>query len=117
MVRIKSILRKYEEKYGDSDITSFEMKSANTPEEKSLMLTLSSFGNMMKSSFEELAPHRICAYIYGLSNEFNRFYHETRIIAEEDKDKREGWIALLRFTLKIFEYAIDVLGMKAPERM
>ncbi len=117
MVRIKSILRKYEEKYGDSDIDSFEMRSAGTPEEKSLMLTLSSFGNMMKSAFDELAPHRICAYIYELSNEFNRFYHETRIIAEEDKERREGWIALLIFTLKIFEYAIDVLGMKAPERM
>jgi len=117
MVRIKSILRKYTEKYGETDISAFEMREPRSAEEKSLMLTLSSFGNMMKSSFEELAPHRICAYIYELSNEFNRFYHETRIIAEEDRERREGWIALLRFTLKVFEYAIDSLGMKAPERM
>ncbi len=117
MVRIKSILRKYEEKYGVTDFSAYEMKKAHSSAEKTLMLTLSAFGGMMISAFKELAPHRICAYIYTLSNEFNRFYHETRILTESDEEKRKGWIALLSFTLKIFSHCIRVLGMKEVERM
>ncbi len=47
MVRIKSILRKYSEKYGDKDISSFELRTPESTEEKTLMLTLSGFGGMM----------------------------------------------------------------------
>ncbi len=117
MVRIKSILRKYEEQYGSEDSYAFQLKKAQSSAEKALMLTLSAFGGMMISAFKELAPHRICAYIYTLSNEFNRFYHETRILTESDEEKRKGWIALLSFTLKIFSHCIRVLGMKEVDRM
>jgi len=117
MVRIKSILRKYEEQYDSEDYSAFQLKNAESSAEKALMLTLSAFGGMMHSAFKELAPHRICAYIYTLSNEFNRFYHETRILTESDEEKRRGWIALLSFTLKIFSHCIHVLGMKEVERM
>ena len=117
MVRIKSILRKYAEKYEGSNIESFELKEPESPEERALMLKLSNFGNMMRSAFSELAPHKVCAYIYELANEFNRFYHVTKIITEEDKEKREGWIALLSFTLKIFSFSVEVLGIKEAERM
>ncbi len=117
MVRIKSILRKYEEQYDSEDYSAFQLKNAESSAEKALMLTLSAFGGMMHSAFKELAPHRICAYIYTLSNEFNRFYHETRILTESDEEKRSGWIALLSFTLKIFSHCIHVLGMKEVERM
>ena len=67
--------------------------------------------------YEELAPHKICAYIYELANAFNRFYHETKILAEEDKEVRKSYIALLVLTKKILESCIDVLGFEAPERM
>ena len=117
MVRIKSILRKYEEQYGVKDFSAYELRRAESSAEKALMLTLSAFGGMIISAFKELAPHRVCAYIYSLSNEFNRFYHETRILTESDEEKRKGWIALLRFTLKIFSHCIDLLGMKEVERM
>ena len=69
------------------------------------------------SSYEEIAPHKICSYIYDVCNAFNRFYHETRILAEEDRAKKEGWIALLCLTLRVLETCIDLLGFSAPEKM
>ena len=48
------------------------------------MLQLSGFGSMIESAFEEKAPHKICAYIYEVSNAFNSFYHETKILSEEN---------------------------------
>ena len=115
VVRIKSVLRKYEEKYGA--MGGFSLRTPESSVEKALMLCLSSFAPTVKSATNELAPHRLCAYMYELANLFNRFYHETRIIAEEDSEKRNGWISLLLLTLKAFSYCIDMLGMKEAERM
>ncbi len=115
MVRIKSILRKYAEAGGRSE--GLSIKEPLSDEERALMLSEAQYGAVMRGAFEELAPHRICAYIYEIANNFNRFYHGTKILAETDENKRGGWIALLRFTLKVLESCIAVLGMEAPERM
>ncbi|MCR4744959.1 MAG: arginine--tRNA ligase [Lachnospiraceae bacterium] len=115
MVRIKSILRKYAENGGKSE--GLSINEPVSEEERALMLTEAQYSAVMSGAFEELAPHRICAYIYELANNFNRFYHGTKILSETDDKKKEGWIALLKFSLKILESCIDVLGMEAPERM
>ena len=115
MVRIKSILRKYSEAGGSSD--GLSIKEPVSDEERALMLSEAQYGAVMSGAFEELAPHRICAYIYEIANNFNRFYHGTKILTEADEERRKGWIALLKFTLKILESCISVLGMEAPERM
>ena len=72
---------------------------------------------MMENAYEEKAPHKICAYIYELANAFNGFYHETKILAEEDAGKQKSYIALLKVTKDVLEACIDVLGFEAPERM
>lgn len=111
IVRIKSILAKYEK-----DLPRRIMPAQNEAE-KALMLGMSQFSEAMASAYAEIAPHRICAYIYDVCNAFNRFYHETRILAEEDTAKKDGWIALLVLTKEILETCIDLLGFEAPDRM
>ena len=115
IVRIKSILNKYEEQGGK--LTNIVIEEALNPSEKALMLEVTKFHGMMELAFEEIAPHRICAYIYDLANAFNRFYHETKILAETDDEKKAGWIALLVLTKEILEVCIDLLGFEAPDRM
>lgn len=115
IVRIKSILNKYTE--AGETLEGFSVTGAHGDEEKALMLEAAKYNGVMETAFEELAPHKICAYIYELANAFNRFYHETRILAEEDKEVQKSYIALLVLTKKILESCIDVLGFEAPERM
>ena len=81
------------------------------------MLEAAKYNDVMANAFQDLAPHKICAYIYDLANAFNRFYHETKILTEEDTKQKEGWIALLVLTRDILETCIEVLGFDAPERM
>ncbi|MCR4650643.1 MAG: arginine--tRNA ligase [Lachnospiraceae bacterium] len=114
IVRIKSILRKYTEQGGDMDVAI--LPPVNDPE-KNLMKELTGFAPMMKGAFEEVAPHRVCAYIYSIANAFNSFYHETKILAEEDQELKKSFIALLGLTKDILETCIDVLGFSAPEKM
>lgn len=115
IVRIKSILAKYEEM--GNTLEGLEVNPANTESEKALMLEAAKFNSVIEFAYEELAPHKICAYIYDLANAFNRFYHEVKILGEEDTDVKKGYIALLKVTKKVLELCIDMLGFEAPERM
>lgn len=116
IVRIKSILGKYstlEDRYQDTAV----ILPARTDTEKALMLELTKYNEVLESSFAERAPHKICQYVYDLSNAFNRFYHDTKIVTEEDKRQQAGWIQLLRLTKNVLTACIDLLGIEAPERM
>ncbi len=115
IARINSILKKYDAAFGiPAHTTILEPESDS---EKALMLTLAKFSETMHSSFEDLAPHRLCAYIYELSNDLNRFYHETKIIAEEDEEERESLIALITLTRECLVTCVNVLGFEAAEKM
>ena len=116
MVRIKSILARFSAE-GGAGADSCTLLTPAGKAEKELMMELAGFGAMMEGAYAELAPHRVCAYIYQLSNAFNSFYHSTRILTEENTAQKESWIALLLLTLRILEACTDVLGFGAPDRM
>lgn len=115
IVRIKSILNKYAEQ--GSVLADAVIGEAVNGSEKSLMLEVAKFNATIEAAYEEIAPHRICAYIYDLANAFNHFYHETKILTEEDPKKKSEWIALLMLAKDVLETCIDLLGFSAPERM
>lgn len=115
IVRIKSILARYQAEGGS--LEGITIQTPNSESEKALMLALSKFNAVMENAFEELAPHKICAYIYELANDFNHFYHEVKILSEENEEKKKGYLALLMLTRDVLESCIHVLGFTSPERM
>ena len=115
IVRIKSILAKYKEQGGNLDVA--KLQAVQNASEKALAMELTKFNTNMIAAYEECAPNKVCAYIYNVANAFNHFYHETKILVEEDETKKAGWLALLKLTKDVLEACIDVLGFEAPERM
>ena len=115
IVRIKSILNKYQADGGN--LAGLCVMPTDSDSEKALQLEASKYNDVMAAAYEELAPHKICAYIYDLANAFNRFYHEVKILAEEDAKKKQSYIALLLLVRCVLEECIEVLGFEAPERM
>ena len=115
IVRIKSILNRYVQEGGD--LSAGKILPAVNASEKNLMLQLSGFAAMVENAFEEKAPHKICAYIYEVSNAFNSFYHETKILSEENQAQKESFLQLLQLTRRVLETSIDLLGFSAPDRM
>lgn len=115
IVRIKSILNKYKESGKSAENAA--ISAPNSESEKALMLEISKFNAMMENAFEETAPHKVCAYIYDVANAFNHFYHETKIMAEEDEKLQASYIQLLELTKRVLETCIDVLGFSAPDKM
>ena len=115
IVRIKSILNKYREEGNALD--SLTILPADSDCEKALMLETVKYNEVLEAASEELAPHKICAYIYDLANAFNRFYHETKILTEEQEEKKQSYLGLLKLVKEVLEACIDVLAFEAPERM
>lgn len=115
IVRMKSIMKKYSSSGRHAD--GKKILAAQTESEKALMLEAARFNGMIAAAYAELAPHKVCAYLYDLANAFNRFYHETKILAGEDEARQAGHIRLLELCRGIMETCIDVLGFSAPERM
>ncbi len=120
IVRIKSILNKNAEQQKENAGEATTECTIGIPTsdcEKALMLSLAQFNAVIENAYEEIAPHKICAFIYELANAFNRFYHETKILTEENETQKAGWIALLHLTKNVLETSIDLLGFSSPERM
>ena len=115
IVRIKSILEKYASQGGS--LEGLKIASVGNDSADKLMLELAKVNEVIENASEELAPHKICQYIYELSNVFNSFYHNTKILAEEDDTKQKAYIALLLFAKKCLETCIDLLGFEAPDKM
>ena len=112
IVRCKSILAK-----AGVDSVDGAILPAHSDSERGLQLELTKFMAALTSAYEDMAPHKICAYIYDLANAFNRFYHDTKILAEEDEATKASYLKLLVLTRSVLEKSIDLLGFNAPERM
>lgn len=115
IVRIKSILDKYVAQ--GNTVNPAKIALPVNDSEKNLMKALTAFVQTVETAYEEIAPNRVCAFIYDLANALNSFYHETKILSEEDEEKKAGYIALIDLTKRVLEDCIDMLGFEAPERM
>ena len=111
VVRIKSILNRY------GAWEHLPIQAPANAEAKDLMLSITKFGPTLEAALKASAPNLICAYIYELSGCVNKFYHETRILGEEDLQKQAGYIALIGLAKNILEVCISILGFSAPEKM
>ena len=111
IVRVKSILAKY------GAYAHLPIQVPANPYAKDLMIAITKFAPALESALKTSCPNLICAYIYELSGAVNKFYHETRILTEEDKALQAGYISLIALAKNILETCIDILGFSAPEKM
>ena len=111
IVRIKSILNRY------GAWEQLPMQLPANVHAKDLMLAITKFGPTMEAALNASAPNMICAYIYELAGAVNKFYHETRILSEENEELKAGYISLIGLAKNILEKCIYILGFSAPEKM
>lgn len=119
IVRIKSLLGKYEQaggvvtEKGDPE----KLLIPDCESETSLYLTLLKYSETIETAYREKAPHKICQFIYELSESFNHFYHENQILANQDEARKESYIQILLLVKNVLEQCIDLLGLSAPDKM
>lgn len=112
IVRIKSILNRYGAPWEDLPLRAADNESA-----KQLQLALADMPEQLSMAYRDSAPNAVCAYAYTLAVAVNKFYHETHILTETDKEKQRAYIALIALAKRALEECIDLLGFSAPDRM
>lgn len=115
IVRIKSILAKYME--NNKSLEGLNIMGAAEESEKNLSLALVKFSDVIDGAYRDNAPHKICQFIYEVSNAFNGFYHNNKILTEPDEAKKSSYIALISLTKRILEQCIELLAIQCPDRM
>ena len=111
IVRIKSILAKY------GAWENLPIQTPANPFAKDLMIAVTKLGPTLEAALKTASPNQICAYIFELAGCVNKFYHETRILGEENEDLKAGYIALIGLAKNVLEACIHILGFSAPEKM
>lgn len=112
--RISSIFRKAgtwnEPQPGD-------LERLGAPEERDLLRALSLFPDTVEASALQMAPNRLNTYLSELATIFHKFYHECRVLNEEDASLTRARLALCRAVQIILKEGLRLLGMTAPEQM
>jgi arginyl-tRNA synthetase len=111
-VRIKSLLRKAQEMGAQAGPIA-----VGAPAERALVLALDAFGPAVASTRAEGAPHLLAEHVYRLAQAFSGFYQQCPILPEKDPAVRASRLALAQATLRQLTLGLDLLGLRAPERM
>lgn len=113
--RIQSIMRKVRETYdfenAEPDFTLLRHES-----EISLIKRVLEFPEVIKSTAGHREPHKIINYLNELATAFHRFYHDCRILGEDEK-LAKARTELLTVTATVLSNGLGILGINAPDRM
>ena len=113
--RIKSILRKAAEK--GLELCAIPSEVELSPKEIRLIKLLDMYPDKVAEGGQAHSPAVIANYAYDLAKEFNQYYHDTPILREENQDLLRSRLALLSCVAKVLVKAMDILGIRLPERM
>jgi hypothetical protein len=115
--RIKSILRKAKEQ--GIDYSANEIRSSIKPSDTEIRLVklLNLYPSKLEEAASALAPSVVANYSYDLAKDFNRYYHDTQILKEEDIELRKYRLCLIDTLAKVLVKAMGILGIELPDRM
>lgn len=113
VTRINSILKKAEMSYEDKP----EVGGIFTDGERELALLLMMSGESFEKAFADMAPSALCDSAYSIAAAFSKFYHDNRILTEEDAEKRSSWLALSALTRRVLVKLLDCLAIETVENM
>jgi arginyl-tRNA synthetase len=110
--RIKSILRKE-----SVDAAASIETAALLPLEKELLLLLEQYPDVIKQAGFEYNPSAIANYIYSVAQTYNTFYTAHSVLKAESQEKKQLRLRLCQLTAIVIKDAMQLLGIKVPERM
>ena len=115
--RIKSILRKADDQNISHSAAALKQDMNLSAKEIRLIKMLNLYPAKVGEAGAEYSPALIANYAYDLAKEFNQYYHETRILQEENADVKSFRLVLIQVVADVLSKAMGLLGITLPERM
>ncbi len=110
MVRIKSLLKKAEDK-------EYSIKLINNSEIRDILVKLLSLNNVLTNSYNEATLNYICDYLYDLLSLYNKFYNNYNILNESDESVKETYLAVSKLVYNVSHNLLNILAIDEVERM
>jgi arginyl-tRNA synthetase len=117
--RCRSVLEKAEElkNQGIKELKGNKNFTVCNQEELALLRYLYRFPEVVVRAGEEYAPHVICTFLYEISQKFNSFYNSNSILQAQTEDQVQLRLLLTGATSIVLKNGLNLLGIKAPDRM
>ena len=112
-VRMNSLLKKATE----AGIEYKKIKILKTEAERKILTAMLDLKRIIKRSFENYSLNEICEYLYKITNLYNNFYAENKILIEENEDVKTSWLALTKLIFDNNKQLLAILGINIPEKM
>ncbi len=117
LVRIRSVLREHEARFGEAFAVDGSAVTLEAPEERALAAYLLKFDDVLERVGELLKPHILCEYLYGLARAYNPFYAKCPILGAEDEALRRSRLTLCAATARTLELGLGALNLPLLDRM
>ena len=112
-VRMNSLLKKAIEQQNNFK----DIKILTTENERKILLAMLDLKRIIKRSFENRSLNEICEYLYKITNIYNNFYAENKVLTEENESIKTSWLALTKLVFDNNKYLLNILGINIPEKM
>lgn len=109
-VRVNKILRDNSSYDGEID------KVYDYEAEKSVILKLLDYPEVVRTAARDLEPHKVASYLYELARDMNRYYETTRV-SDAPEGEKAARLEILRKVSHVFAHGLSLLGIEVPERM
>jgi arginyl-tRNA synthetase len=86
-------------------------------EERAVLGMLFKFPEIVAEAARTFSPNLLCNFAYELAQKYNLFYEKLPILNAEKKEQKAFRLALTNATAQVLKNSLDLLGIKAPERM
>ncbi len=115
--RISSMLRKFDERKDEFKEVDFKPEVLVLDQERELIKLLISFPEIVSDAGKGMNPSIVTSFLYDLSKVFSRYYHDTSILQDSDKNVVVSRIHLVKAVLQVLKNAFYLVGIPFLERM
>ncbi len=112
-VRMNSLLKKANEQ----NIKFNRISVLTTDNERKIIISMLDLKRIIKKSYENFSLNEICEYLYKITNLYNNFYAENKVLIEENQDIKTSWLSLTKLIYDNNVYLLKILGINIPEKM
>ena len=110
-VRVNKILN-------DNEITQTEITDYNYEPEKSMILKLLEYPDVVRLAARDLEPHKVATYLYELAREMNRYYESTPVATGDVTEiQKQARLSILKKISYVFTHGLSLLGIEVPGSM
>jgi len=82
--------------------------------ERNLVKKIAQYPEAVAEATREMAPSKLCQYLYEVAQEFSRFYEKVKVAGSEKEGERKKIVEAYE---RVLTNGLGLLGIKVPEEM